>query len=150
MASRTAAGGVPAMKWLPALTALLPLGCAVAPGNGEAAPAPIQVLTRSHNRSDVDVYLLCGDHDAEWLGVVPDKGAATFEIPAGRSRCVPGLNFFLVVQRSGRGYWVGPLRRAPRPFLSAPVAGAPRGNTSGVALLRARRRPMHAPVAHHH
>ncbi len=101
------------MKWVPALTALLPLGCAVAPGNREAATAPIQVLTRSHNRSDVDVYLLCGDRDAEWLGVVPDKGATTFEIPAERSRCAQGLNFFLVVQRSGWGYWVGPLR--PRP-----------------------------------
>jgi hypothetical protein len=42
----------------------------------------------------VDVYLLCGDRDAQWLGA-------------------RGWNFFLVVRRSGRGYWAGPIRPGP-------------------------------------
>jgi hypothetical protein len=58
----------------------------------------------------VDVYLLCGDHDARWLGTVSEKGSDAFEIPAGQTSCVEGLNFFLVDHYVGRGYWVGPLR----------------------------------------
>jgi hypothetical protein len=57
----------------------------------------------------VDVYLLCGDRDARWLGLVPENGAEAFEISAREPYCLPGLNFFLVVQKLGRGYWVGPL-----------------------------------------
>jgi hypothetical protein len=57
----------------------------------------------------VDVYLLCGDHDAEWLGVVGGKETGVFEIPVSRTRCVQGLNFFLVHREMHRGYWVGPL-----------------------------------------
>jgi hypothetical protein len=63
----------------------------------------------SHHRSDVDVYLLCGDHDAMALGVIPAGGFQVFEIPAPRRRCVSGLNFFLVVRGLNKGYWVGPL-----------------------------------------
>ncbi|MGH7527641.1 MAG: hypothetical protein ACREMX_13165 [Gemmatimonadales bacterium] len=98
------------MKRLLTLAALLLLGCAVVPRGTEAGPAPIQVLSHSNNRSEVDVYLLCGDRDARWLGVVSEKGAAAFEIPSVQVRCIQGLNFFLVVRRSGRGYWVGPLQ----------------------------------------
>ncbi len=89
-----------------AVAALLSTGCALASTNPDS---PIQVFSRSHNRSDVDVYLLCGARDARWLGVVSQKGAEGFEIPAQEARCVHGLNFFLVVKDQGRGYWVGPV-----------------------------------------
>jgi hypothetical protein len=56
------------------------------------------------------VYLLCGDRDAQWLGVVHGKEAGLFEVPTSRARCVQGLNFFLVPRDFNRGYWVGPLR----------------------------------------
>jgi hypothetical protein len=69
-----------------------------------------EVWVRSHNASDVDVYLLCGDTDARWLGTVPRKSNTAFVIPAAQRLCASGLNFFLVVQSQGRGYWVGPVR----------------------------------------
>lgn len=98
------------MKRLLMLTSLLSLslGCAVVPQGAQEWPTPISV--RSQNRSEVDVYLLCGNRNAIWLGVVSEKGTAAFEMPAGQANCVRDLNFFLVVKNSGRGYWVGPLR----------------------------------------
>ena|SRR5437867_5041021 len=87
---------------------ILSLGCTPAPGGTPASPTSI--WARSHNRSAVEVYLLCGSHDATWLGRIQGSGTETFEIPAGQGFCVEGLNFFLVVQESGRGYWVGPFR----------------------------------------
>ena len=81
-------------------------GCA-AP---ERTVSSIPVTVRSHNQSEVDVYLLCGDRDAEWLGVVAQQEVQLFEVPAKRSHCALGLNFFLVVRQQNRGYWVGPLR----------------------------------------
>jgi hypothetical protein len=86
-------------------------GCAAL--QPRSAPTTIPIAVRSLNRSAVDVYLLCGDRNAEWLGVVGEKEAQVFEIPAERARCVSGLNFFLVSRRQNRGYWVGPLRPAP-------------------------------------
>ena len=91
-----------------AWTAPLLAACAVLRGGGP--PVDTEVEVRSHNASDVDVYLLCGDRDAEWLGVVPRQSGATFAIPAARRLCASGLNFFLVVQKQGRGYWAGPIR----------------------------------------
>lgn len=93
-----------------ALAALFSLGCALAPTTGNPNTA---VWVRSHNASEVDVYLLCGDQDARWLGVVASKEPTAFEIPAAQTRCPWGLNFFLVVRTQGRGYWAGPVR--PRP-----------------------------------
>jgi hypothetical protein len=58
----------------------------------------------------VDVYLLCGDRDAQWLGVVHGKEGGLFDVPTSRTHCVHGLNFFLVPRDFNRGYWVGPLR----------------------------------------
>lgn len=95
--------------WWAAVILLLP-ACAFAPSTTEALPRLISVSGSSHNRSDVDVYLLCGNHDARWLGVVSRKGAAAFDIPAEATPCVSGLNFFLVVRDRGRGYWAGPVR----------------------------------------
>jgi hypothetical protein len=95
--------------WLGAV-ALLSSACAATPGSTGSVPAQISVFGRSHNRSDVDVYLLCGNRDARWLGVISRKGATGFEIPGAASHCVSGLNFFLVVRDRGRGYWVGPVR----------------------------------------
>ena len=96
------------MRPLVLLAALLSLGCAHLPR--EATPRATPVWVRSHNRSAVDVYLLCGDRDARWLGEVRGKGSGALEIPAGRPGCPRGLNFFLVHRLSSRGYWVGPIR----------------------------------------
>jgi hypothetical protein len=56
-----------------AWTAPLLTACAVLRGGGPRLDT--EVAVRSHNASDVDVYLLCGDRDAEWLGVVPRQSA---------------------------------------------------------------------------
>ena len=96
------------MKTLLALAAGLSLGCAIPRNDG--APQSIPISVRSHNRSSVDVYLLCGVREAEWLGVIAGKDGGLFEIPVSRARCARGLNFFLVHRDQNRGYWVGPLR----------------------------------------
>jgi hypothetical protein len=90
-----------------AVAALLSTGCALASTNPDS---PVQVFSRSHNRSNVDVYLSCGPRDARWLGMVSQKGAEGFEIPAQTAQCARELKFFLVVRDQGRGYWVGPVR----------------------------------------
>jgi hypothetical protein len=99
------------MNRLVPLSTLLCLGCALVPKT--EPKAPIKVFCRSHNVSEVDVYLLCGQQNATWLGTVVESGTAGFEIAAERARCLPGWNFFLVVKQSGKGYWAGPVR--PRP-----------------------------------
>jgi hypothetical protein len=95
------------------MTALLLSACGPLNRSANLSPATIPIWGRSHNRSDVDVYLLCGNVDARWLGVVLKKQRTAFEIPSADVRCASGLNFFLVVRDLGRGYWVGPVR--PRP-----------------------------------
>jgi hypothetical protein len=90
--------------------ALLSSACAVVPRSTETLPTLIPISGHSYNRSDVDVYLMCGHRDARRLGVVSKKGAAAFEIPAEAARCASGLNFFLVAWDRGRGYWAGPVR----------------------------------------
>jgi hypothetical protein len=92
------------MKFVAA--AVILWGCA-AP---EQTVSSIPVTVRSHNQSEVDVYLLCGDRDAEWLGVVAEQEVQFFEVSAKRTRCAVGLNFFLVARKQHHGYWVGPLR----------------------------------------
>jgi hypothetical protein len=87
---------------------LLSLACALPRGAGELSTIPISV--RSNNRSSVDVYLLCGDREAQWLGVVQAKETGFFEVPEQRARCVHGINFFLIPRDFNRGYWVGPFR----------------------------------------
>jgi len=69
----------------------------------------VSVWARSHNRSTMDVYLLCGDRDARWLGVVGPKEAAALDFPYAQTRCAQGLNFFLVARDFNHGYWVGPM-----------------------------------------
>lgn len=91
--------------------AMMLSGCAAF--QSRAAPSTIPISVRSHNRSDVDVYLLCGDRNAAWLGVVGPKETEVYEIAAARARCISGLNFFLVSRSRNRGYWVGPVRPAP-------------------------------------
>ena len=93
-----------ALPWMASLLT----ACAMLRGGGP--PVNTEVWARSHNASDVDVYLLCGDTDAEWLGVVPQHSAASFAIRPARRLCARGLNFFLVVQKQGSGYWAGPVR----------------------------------------
>ena len=93
------------MKRLFTAVPILLVGCAL---HGNALPSTTPVLVRSHNGSPVDVYLLCGDHDATLLGSIPEQGSDAYEISAAQRHCMEGLNFFLVV-KNGRGYWVGPL-----------------------------------------
>jgi hypothetical protein len=85
--------------------AIASLACAIGPR--AAQPDPM-VWVRSHNKSEVDVYLACGNRDAKWIGLIPPKGRAAFELAAEDADCPLGMNFFLV--RQGRGYWTGPLR----------------------------------------
>jgi hypothetical protein len=106
------------MKRLLALGLMLSGCAAFQPGT---ALSTIPISVRSHNRSAVDVYLLCGDRDAEWLGVVGHKETQVYEITAERARCVSGLNFFLVSRGRNRGYWVGPLRPAPGAAISVTI-----------------------------
>ncbi len=94
-----------------ALAATLTLACAIP--RGAAEPLSIPISVRSHNRSIVDVYLLCGDRDAQLLGVVDGEETGLFEVPVSRGRCVRGLNFFLVHRELNQGYWVGPIRPQP-------------------------------------
>jgi hypothetical protein len=93
-------------------TSFLLVACALVgrtdPAADPAADTPVGV--HSHNASDVDVYLLCGQADPQWLGTVPKKGAAEYAISRERRLCAAGLNFFLVVQTKHQGYWVGPIR----------------------------------------
>ena len=98
------------MMRLLALAVML-FGCAAL--QPRSSPSTIPISVRSHNRSDVDVYLLCGDRDAEWLGRMRENETQVFEIAAERARCVSGLNFFLVSRNRTQGYWVGPVRPAP-------------------------------------
>lgn len=87
--------------------AALSLGCSIVP---KGPPPPVPIWVRSHNRSEVDVYLVCGNRDPVLLGVAPPDQSVAFEIPARQAECVRGLNFFLVVWEQGRGYWAGPVR----------------------------------------
>jgi hypothetical protein len=88
---------------LPVMTLL---GCALSTTTQDSR---VSVWARSHNRSPVDVYLLCGDHDATWLGVILPKESSELSFPNAQARCVQGLNFFLVSRDKNRGYWVGPM-----------------------------------------
>ena len=57
------------------------------------APAPTRetpVIARSHNASDVDVYLLCGNHNSRRLGLVAPNGTEAYAISAAERRCVGG------------------------------------------------------------
>ena len=85
--------------------------CAI--GSSAAGLYP-RVWARSHNASEVDIYMLCGDQNARWVGVVPPKGATAFELVREDTYCPWGLNFFLVVREQGRGYWAGPVRPRTR------------------------------------
>ena len=88
------------------VTAAMLLGCAV-PMTMQTSQ--VSVWARSHNRSTVDVYLLCGDRNARWLGVLGPGEAAALQFPNAQARCAQGLNFFLVPRDFNRGYWVGPV-----------------------------------------
>jgi hypothetical protein len=95
---------------LPGLVAAILAGYACGPLPQHAPSQPTPVWIRSHNRSAVDVYLLCGTTDAQWLGAVSHHSSDAFEIPAKQRECAPGLRFFLVVREMEKGYWIGPLR----------------------------------------
>jgi hypothetical protein len=84
------------------------LACAHPANDPAAAATPVWV--RSHNAKPVDVWVLCGENDATWLGRVDVQGSDAYAISAAKRRCAVGLNFFLVVRKPARGYWVGPLR----------------------------------------
>jgi hypothetical protein len=93
-----------------AAVALLLGACAGIPRNPEAPATPIQISGQSYNRSDVDVYLTCGVREGKWLGFIPKKGAAAFEVPPEAARCASGRNSFLAVSDGGGSYWARPVR----------------------------------------
>jgi len=95
------------VKALVALATALSLACVLAPGPSDPTPTPLWV--RSHNRSPIDVYVQCGGR-SQWLGTVSQKGNDGLQIPPENRLCAQGVNFFLVVQDFGMGYWVGPVR----------------------------------------
>ena len=96
------------MRLLP--FAVMLSGCAVF--QPRVLDRTIPIAVHNNNRSDMDVYLLCGDVEAEWLGLVEQKRDLLFEVPSERSRCAHGINFFVVTRNQERekGYWVGPVR----------------------------------------
>jgi hypothetical protein len=84
--------------------------CGVVPRTPPALATPIRLSGRSYNRSDVDVYLTCGFREGKWLGSVPRKGAAAFEIPPEAARCASGWTSFLAVSDGAGSYWARPVR----------------------------------------
>ena len=87
-------------------------GCAATPSRSSSRALSTPVHVRSNNLSTVDVYLLCGDQNAVWIGSIEPRDAAELAIPAARTLCIRGLNFFLVDRLHNHGYWVGPFRPA--------------------------------------
>jgi len=94
------------VKALVAVPTFLSLGCFLAPAPPDPTPTPLWV--RSHNQSPIDVYVQCGGK-SQWLGTVGQKEADALQIPPEHRLCARGVNFFLVVQDFGQGYWVGPV-----------------------------------------
>jgi hypothetical protein len=90
--------------------ALLVGACGFAPRSPEALVTPIRISGHSYNRSDVDVYLTCGLREGRWLGSIPKKGAAAFEIPPEAARCSSGQSSFLAVSDGAGSYWARPIR----------------------------------------
>ena len=78
--------------------AIASLACAIGPR--AAQPDPM-VWVRSHNKSEVDVYLVCGNRDAKWIGLVPPKGRAAFELAAERRRLPIGNELLPGTARPG-------------------------------------------------
>jgi len=96
-------------RWWTPLVGLAGLltGCGWLTNSGP--PQPLSVWVHSHNRSPVGIYLACDRRDSQWVGSVEARGDNSFDLP-GVPYCIEGLNFFVVVQESGWGYWVGPIR----------------------------------------
>jgi hypothetical protein len=69
----------------PLLSLVLLLSCAIVRKSDPSLDT--QVWARSHNGSEVDVYLLCGDQDAKLLDSVPERGTATFSIAPSDRTC---------------------------------------------------------------
>jgi hypothetical protein len=78
------------------------------PDDSRATRAAATLGAVSHHKSDVDVYLSCGESRPAELGRVPAGGYQSFEIPTPRLRCAPGLYFFLFLRDRNKGYWLGP------------------------------------------
>ncbi|MGH7580771.1 MAG: hypothetical protein ACREM9_11405 [Gemmatimonadales bacterium] len=99
--------------YLPALwaaTALLSGACAVVPRSPEALATPIRISGHSYNLREVDVYMTCGIHEGRWLGSIPKRGTAAFEIPPEEARCTSGRKFFLAMSNRAGTYWARPVR----------------------------------------
>jgi hypothetical protein len=94
------------VRALAAIASFLSLGCFLAPGPPDPTPTPLWI--RSHNQSPIDIYVQCGG-TTQWLGTIGQQGAGDLKIPAENRLCARGVNFFLVVEDFGRGYWVGPV-----------------------------------------
>jgi hypothetical protein len=96
--------------WWAAAALLLGACAAAVPRSPEALATPIRISGHSYNRNDVDVYLTCGVREGRWLGSIPKKGAAAFEIPTESARCASGWSSYLAVSDGGGSYWARPIQ----------------------------------------
>ncbi|HET9983533.1 MAG TPA: hypothetical protein VFQ38_08095 [Longimicrobiales bacterium] len=92
------------------MIALLCVGCAATTrAAGGSADVETTVSVRSLHDHAMELYTLCGEHDAVRLGSVPALGEAEFSVPAAAMLCAPGLRFAMVpVGRTG-GYITDPV-----------------------------------------
>ncbi len=99
--------------------ALLFGGCAgMAGARGTGAPsvepARTTVSVRSYHAEAMDVYAICGEHDAVRLGTVAAEGEAEFAPARADMVCATGLRFAMVPagQKQG-GYLTEPVAVIP-------------------------------------
>ncbi len=101
------------------LLALLVCGCAAGMRSGaspaESHPARTSVAVRSYHDEAMDVYAICGAHDAVLLGRVDAQGEAEFTPARSEMVCATGLRFAMVPagQKTG-GYVTEALGVMPR------------------------------------
>lgn len=96
------------------MVALLCLGCAASTRAADfGGPLETTVSVRSLHEEAMELYTLCGEHDAVDLGSVPALGEVEFSVPAAALSCAPGLRFVMVpVGRTG-GYVTAPVSTTP-------------------------------------
>ncbi len=105
------------MRSILGLLALLACGCAgtLHPAGADVAAAKTTVSVRSYHAEAMDVYAVCGEHDAVLLGTVAAEGEADFAPARSDMVCATGLRFAMVRQgeKTG-GYVTEPVAVMPR------------------------------------
>lgn len=87
-----------------AALAVFATGCASVSGGGATEADPTTVHFNNLHGKDVAVAVTCGDGEPEFLGTVPERRNADFEIPGEVTHCVWGLRFWLIPEGHPRGY----------------------------------------------